>query len=143
MMTGAEPPQVEMRFPARPGRLRRIRQMVRRHLMRRGCTEACARDVVIAVDEACQNIIRHAYLSGPGDIILYLRRDGDRVIVRLTDFAAPVDPAKVCPQPLDELRPGGLGTHLMRQVMDEIAFLPPPPGVGNLLQMIKKIGGAP
>jgi sigma-B regulation protein RsbU (phosphoserine phosphatase) len=44
------------------------------------------------------------------------------------------------PRPLDELRPGGLGTHFIRTVMDEVAFLPPPAGAGNLLQMTKRIG---
>lgn len=131
-----------LRFSARAGRLRRVRQAVCRHLMHAGCGETCARDVMTAVDEACQNIIRHAYRGGPGDILLELRRDGDRLIVRLIDFAAPIDPSTVHPRPLDELRPGGLGTYLIRQLMDEIAFLPPPPGAGNLLQMTKTIGGS-
>lgn len=143
-MTGGEAaPLVELRFLAAANRLRRVRRIVHGHLLRCGCADACARDVVIAVDEACQNIIRHAYRGESGKIILQLRRNGDDVVVRLIDFAPPVDPTRIRPRPLDELRPGGLGTHLIRQLMDRIEFLPPPDGAGNLLQMTKKIGCPP
>jgi sigma-B regulation protein RsbU (phosphoserine phosphatase) len=55
------------------------------------------------------------------------------------DFAQPVEVAKIRSRPLDEVRPGGLGVHLMRSVMDHVEFLPPPAGIGNLLQMVKRI----
>lgn len=132
-------PLLKLRFPARPSRLRGIRQRVHAVALACGGCEAFARDLVIAVDEACQNIIRHAYSGREGDIVLELRCDGDRVIVRLTDFAPEADKAKIKPRCLDDLRPGGLGTHFMREIMDDIAFLPPPLGAGNLLQMTKRI----
>jgi sigma-B regulation protein RsbU (phosphoserine phosphatase) len=50
-----------------------------------------------------------------------------------------VDPAQVRPRDLDDLRPGGLGTHLMREAMDECEFVEPPPGCSNLLRMVKRI----
>jgi sigma-B regulation protein RsbU (phosphoserine phosphatase) len=130
----------EHRFPARPGELRRLRRVVARAVAGCGCADACVRDVVLAVDEACQNIIRHAYAGRRGDIVLSLRLDGEHLVISLVDFAAPVDVSKICPRSLDELRPGGLGTHFMRSVMDHIAYLPPPPGAGNLLRMTKRIG---
>ncbi len=130
---------VERRFPARASMLRRIRKTVGDALLKLACSEACVHDVVMAVDEACQNIIRHAYRGGNGDIVVSLRLDGDELSVHLVDFAPPVDPSRIRPRPLEELRPGGLGTHFIRSVMDDIAFLPPPPGAGNLLQMKKRI----
>lgn len=96
-------------------------------------------DVVLAIDEACQNIIRHGY-HGRGEVVLELRADDQRRLeVQLIDFAAPVDPAKVRSRPFDDLRPGGLGCHFMRAVMDDVAFLPPPDGAGNLLRMVKAL----
>ncbi|MGE5545846.1 MAG: ATP-binding protein [Solirubrobacterales bacterium] len=127
-------------FPARPDRLCDIRKSVAAAAGALGCPSDAIHDVVLAVDEACQNIIRHAYKGADGDIRLQIGRDDHNLVIRLIDDAPPVDVAKVCPRPLDELRPGGLGTHLMRSVMDEVAFLPPPPGAGNLLQLIKRIG---
>ena len=43
------------------------------------------------------------------------------------------------PRDLDDVRPGGLGTHFMAEVMDRVEFLTPPEGGGNLLRMVKRI----
>lgn len=127
-------------FPARAEQLCDIRKAVADGASGLGCPAEQVGDVVLAVDEACQNIIRHGYGGADGDIIVQIARDGAFLVVRLIDFAPPADLAKIAPRPLDEVRPGGLGTHFMRSVMDEVAFLPAPPGTGNLLQMIKRIG---
>jgi sigma-B regulation protein RsbU (phosphoserine phosphatase) len=58
--------------------------------------------------------------------------------VRVTDFAPPVDPETIKPRDLDDVRPGGLGTHFLREIMDTADFLPAPDGAGNLLRMTKK-----
>jgi sigma-B regulation protein RsbU (phosphoserine phosphatase) len=129
----------ERRYPARPDSLGLIRAAVADVSRELGCTAALTQDVVLAVDEACQNIIRHAYLGGDGDIIVHVGREDDLLVIRLMDFAPPVEVAKIAPRPLDEVRPGGLGVHLMRSVMDQVEFLPPPAGIGNLLQMVKRI----
>ncbi|KIL98229.1 Serine phosphatase RsbU regulator of sigma subunit [Paramagnetospirillum magnetotacticum MS-1] len=133
------PPGFERRYAARPEELAAIRGAVGENARLLGCPQAVIGDVVLAVDEACQNIIRHAYQGGDGDIVLQLDRENDRLVIRLMDFAPAVDVAKIQPRPLDEVRPGGLGTHLMRSIMDSVEFLPPPAGIGNLLQMVKRI----
>ena len=43
------------------------------------------------------------------------------------------------PRERDDLRPGGLGTHFIGEVMDEVEFMPPPADGGNLLRMVKRI----
>lgn len=134
-------PALDRVFPARPDRLCDIRRAVSDTARALGCPDDVAADVVLAVDEACQNIIRHAYSGRDGDIVVQMGRDDHALMVRLIDFAPPVDIARIAPRPLDEVRPGGLGTHFIRSVMDEVEFLPPPQGAGNLLQMIKRIGG--
>lgn len=127
------------RWPAQADALCEIRAAVGGAMRRLGCAEAVVGDVILAVDEACQNVIRHAYKGGTGDVIVHLDKDHDQLVIRLMDFAPAVDVSKIGPRPLDELRPGGLGTHLMRSVMDRVEFLPPPAGIGNLLQMVKRI----
>jgi sigma-B regulation protein RsbU (phosphoserine phosphatase) len=128
------------RFPARAGELRSIREVVRRAALGQGCAADCAGDIVMAVDEACQNIIRHAYAGrGDGEIVLEIERAGEELLVSLRDFAPTVDPSRVQPRDLADLRPGGLGTHLIREVMDGASFAPAPPGGGNLFRMSKRI----
>ena len=53
-----------------------------------------------------------------------------------------VDPAKVKPRPLDEIRPGGLGTYFIQRIMDEFRFTVPESGKGNLLIMKKRLDKA-
>ena len=131
---------LERNFNAQSTQLCTIRGIVRETTERSGCSEACTELIVIAINEACMNIIQHGYHSKPGgNIILEIRKNNDNLIIQLRDFADPVEPSKVKPRDLQDLRPGGLGTHFIREAMDDIKFLPPPDGVGNLLQMIKRI----
>ncbi len=132
---------LELRFPARANELAGVRAAVKKQVIEAGCTDRAAVDIVMAVDEACQNIIRHAYRGGePGDIVLRIERAGGNLVFSLVDFAPRVDPRKVKPRDLDDVRPGGLGTFLIREVMDSADFVEPPPGCGNLLRMVKRIG---
>lgn len=132
-------PLLRRRFPARASELRGVRDAVRREALAQGCAPDCAGDIVIAVDEACQNIIRHAYAGGDGEIVLEIERAGGEIVVSLRDFAPPVDPSRVRPRDLDDLRPGGLGTHLIRELSDAAGFAPPPPDGGNLFRIRKRI----
>lgn len=129
-----------MRIAARPDCLRLVRELVNQAGIQCGCGEGCISEMVMAVDEACQNIIRHAYRGDSGgEIIVDIRRQEACIAVHLLDFAAPVDVSKIKPRPLDEVKPGGLGTHFIQQCMDEYGFVAPPDGFGNCLRLIKRI----
>ena len=131
---------VEVRIPSQPRRLKLVRALVRQVASENGCSDACAQDIVIAVDEACQNVIRHAYRGADdGEIQLRITRDGPSLAFNLVDFAATVDKSIIRPRALDELRPGGLGTHFIVECMDEVEYIAPPAGVGNELRMVKRI----
>ena len=132
---------IRLSFPSLPAKLRDIRAAVAEAIEGAGCAGDVAGDVVLAIDEACQNVIRHAYGGATdGKIVLEICRDGDALVVYLRDFADVVDPGAVGPRDLADVRPGGLGTHFMRTVMDEVTFLPPPADGGNLLRMVKRMG---
>lgn len=131
---------LQLRFSARPEELRQVRSAVREAVLRGGGGEECAADVVMAVDEASQNVIRHAYAGDTrGAIELRIEREGDALVISLIDYAPEVDPESVRGRDLDDLRPGGLGTHLIHSAMDEVEFEEPPPGCGNLLRMVKRL----
>ncbi len=103
-------------------------------------------DVQLAVDEACANIVEHAYEGeGKGDICITCGtddvREGTRFYVRLEDQGQPFDPDVVATPSLatdaDELKIGGLGMLFMRKVMDQIEFSFRPGS--NELVMFKRI----
>lgn len=132
---------LDLTFPARAERLKDVRRSVRDAINEAGCDGGLAGDIVIAIDEACQNIIRHAY-GGDSDepIELEMRVDSGELVVRLRDHAPAVDIGEIAPRDLDDLRPGGLGTHFMREIMDSVDYAVVSPERGNLLTMRRKIG---
>jgi sigma-B regulation protein RsbU (phosphoserine phosphatase) len=131
---------LEFRIPARSDQLGKMRAAVRECVEASGCSENPTADIVLAVDEACQNVIRHAYKGDPEGVIeLIIRREGGDLVFSLFDSAPEIDPSKVRPRDLDDVRPGGLGTHFIQKVMDRADFVPRPRGSGNLLRMVKRI----
>ena len=131
---------LEIRFPALASELKNVRHAVQAALEGCGLPGDGCSDVVLAIDEACQNVIRHAYgPENPGDARLVIALSDGAIVVELTDWAPPIDPSRVRPRDLDDVRPGGLGTHLMSEVMDRVDFVDPPPGCGNLLRMVKRV----
>jgi anti-sigma regulatory factor (Ser/Thr protein kinase) len=139
-MTEARDTVAEHRFAARSSVLRDIRATVREAASRHGAKEACADDIVLAVDEACQNVIRHVYAEEDGDIVIRFERQGADLVIFVIDFGEPIDPATVSGRSLDDLRPGGLGTHFIQETMDEVEFVEAPPGCGNMLKLVRRLG---
>jgi len=138
---GDEDELVQIDIPSRADRLRLVRSAVTQ------AGELCdfdgelVQNVVIAVDEALQNVIRHAYGNHPGgEIKITISRTASKFIVHIRDYADSIDVSKVKPRDLGDIKPGGLGTHFIREVMDEVTFLPTPDERGNLLRMVKQVG---
>ena len=130
----------ELTLPALPERLALVRAIVQRAMELSGCPDALARKLVIAVNEACMNVIQHAYggWSG-GQFTLAARRRGGQVVFRLTDQAPPADLDRILPRELDDLRPGGLGVHFIREIMDEVQMGHLEGGTGNYIELRKNI----
>lgn len=106
-----------------------------------GFDEKQAGGIVLAVDEACTNVIRHQY-DGRGDGRIDLTAEVDeaaaalRIIIR--DYGPLRDAALFHGRRLDEVRPGGLGLHLIRQVMDEVKYSAAEGG-GMRLELCKRV----
>ncbi len=76
----------------------------------------------MAVDEAICNIHRHGYAGEIGKIILHVNTSmtpAPNIEIRLYDEAVQVDTQSIKSRELDEIRPGGLGVHLIQTVMDD------------------------
>lgn len=136
----AAPGAAELRLPAQPDRLCEVRGWVRDAARSAGCDNATADNLVLAVNEACMNVIQHGYcFACDQEMLLRVRQEQDALIFELLDHAPPVCVEAVKSRPLDEVRPGGLGVHFILTIMDEMAFVEPPAGFGNLLRMVKRI----
>jgi sigma-B regulation protein RsbU (phosphoserine phosphatase) len=133
---------LERWIAADAAQLRGLRCALRDALGAIGMAEPERERLVLAVDEACANIIRHGYGGEAREGIgLRLRRDGARLVIELTDQAPCADPARLKPQPLGECRAGGFGLALIDAVVDDWRLESGPGGRGNRLVLEKHIAG--
>ena len=108
---------------------------------------ADANGITLAVDEAVSNIIRHGYRGEAGrpieiDIGHQRVEGASAMVVVLRDRGQQVAPAEIVGRDLSDIRPGGLGTHIIRSVMDEVEYSQREGG-GMQLRMVKYVGGVP
>ena len=102
-----------------------------------GCDSKVTDAVVMATDEAVNNVMRHAHRDHPeSPIQIQCFNHGDRIEIHLLDEGAPFDLASVPQLNPAELRIGGRGVFLMRTLMDEL-ICQPRGERGNTLRMIK------
>lgn len=107
-----------------------------------GADESVCFDLKLVVDEACSNLVVHGYEGlEPGPIGVSFACEGEEIVITITDRAPPFDP-KLAPipkldGPVSERRPGGLGWHLIRQLVDRIEYQADE-NRGNRLTLVKR-----
>ena len=99
--------------------------------------------IILALDEALANVIRHGYdgrSDGPVELSFErVEREGASGIkINIRDQGKQVDPSKIRSRDLEDIRPGGLGVHIMNTVMNDVRYDCPADG-GMALTMIKYI----
>jgi len=76
----------ELRVKSRTENLSEIRDFVSLNALNAGIPEATVEKIILAVDEACTNIIKHAYKHSPeGEIIIKVEYDEDKFTVTIID----------------------------------------------------------
>ena len=78
--------------------------------------------VILAVDEAIQNIIRHAYTMQYGCKIEINFSYDKNLTVLLRDYGKQVPLEEIKPRNLKEVRPGGLGVHFIKSICKEVIY---------------------
>jgi len=125
------PNEIVLEVSADPKLLSTVRAMVRSYLAEAGFTRERADEVVLGVDEACTNAIRHGCKGCEDEVFsIVFRSDEEWIEIQLLDSGEPASAdlfeAKVrtVPGHHSEIEPGGLGLHLIREVFDEVTFCP-------------------
>ena len=113
-----------------------LRKELRQILTQAGWEKKTTEEILLAVDEALTNIIRHAYQGKPGKMVVIVETSDDKVEVVLEDRGKKFDPTQVPPPELPRHKPGGLGVHFIRTIMDQMIY--DDQGLaGNRLRLIK------
>lgn len=126
---------------ASPASMAFLRRQVRSFLDEADCPADCSERIVLAIDEACTNIIRHAHAGAPLPVRFRMQRLPHALRFAIRDQGTPCDPSRLTPRDISEVRPGGLGLHIIRSVFDHVHYAPR--RRGTLLILEKKIPAAP
>jgi serine/threonine-protein kinase RsbW len=129
-------------LPGRYENLVQIADFVRQAAQEAGLDSFAVYSVETAVEEACTNIIDHAYGGeNRGNIECSCSSDVDGLTIRLCDTGKPFKPERVrepdIHAPLKKRHSHGLGLFMMRKWMDDVRF-EFTPGGGNVLTMVKR-----
>lgn len=120
-------PAIHLQILSRPELLAPVRALVNTMAAHEGLDDLAACHLVLAMDEALTNVIRHGYDGDPDGRIwigISTLQGGAGIRVVIEDRARTVDPDALQSRDLEDVRPGGLGMHLMRTLVDRFEHLP-------------------
>jgi PAS domain S-box-containing protein len=121
---------LHLRLPADPAMLAPLRQTLRRWLREAGAERDVAEEILVAVGEACANVIQHAYGAREGPLEVELGVDDGEVTVTVGDVGAWRPPSETG---------GGRGLPMMRGFMDSVATDTGP--AGTVVRMRRRLTG--
>jgi serine/threonine-protein kinase RsbW len=136
----------ELVIPSQTERLKDARKFIAEAAQSFGFSEQDVNKITLAVDEACTNVIKHAYGYGKNNTIhLTIETRGTVFQITITDRGKPFEPGRV-PAPnmreyLTKYKRGGLGMYLMKTVMDKVEY-DFKPGPVNRVRLTKYLPGA-
>lgn len=113
-----------------------FRKELRQILSEAGWDKKAAGEILLAVDEALTNVIRHAYRGKPGKMTVCVDAPDDKIEIVIEDQGIKFDPTRVPSPELPRQKPGGLGVHFIRTIMDQMIYDGGRPE-GNRLRLIK------
>lgn len=121
----------QLEIPAQSQYLCLIRGLLKPLLKEIGFSAKETYHVVLAVDEACSNVVRHAYKGGTrvsksncnnNRIIVKAEIYEKKIKIKIRDYGIKCDARKIRGRKLSRVRPGGLGVHLIHGCMDEVVY---------------------
>lgn len=135
-----------LHVPSSTANLSMIRDFVRSIGTQSGMGDLDVARLEMAVDEACSNVMEHAYgLDSTKEVSIRATVDEQSVQIVVIDTGKGFDPASVEQAKLEDLisakRTGGLGMRLIKSFMDEVHY-EMVPGMKNELRMLKRLHGA-
>lgn len=101
--------------------------------------EDVACKLMLCLDEACSNVIKYGYEGKSGQPIeLSFEWEDGSLVVKIRDYGKQCDTQKIKPRPLSDVKPGGLGTHFIFEIMDSVDYCTQFEK-GTLLTLCKKL----
>ena len=115
----------EKRFLVRSSSLKDIRSFAREVFDKLSLSNEIKEEIVLAIAEAAQNIVKHAYKDFPDTddkMLLQIKCNNGKLEIGFFDNGKPVEKEKIKHRAIDDIKPGGLGTFFIQEIMDSIDF---------------------
>ena len=111
-------------FKIESASLKEVRVFARDIFKKSSVFEKDTDDLVLALAEAAQNIVKHGYNNEPteDDMRIIIKFKENVLSMELMDKGKPVVPSNIKPRDLNDIKAGGLGTFFIGQIMDEVVF---------------------
>ena len=112
-------------FLVRSSSLKDVRSFCRAVLEKLQIDQNLKDELVLAIAEAAQNIVKHAYKNDPqteDKMVVQITCKDNKLQIGFYDMGTPVDPNKVKHREIDNVKPGGLGTFFIQEIMDAVEF---------------------
>ena len=112
-------------FLVRSSSLKDVRSFCREVFEKLHIDQSLKDELVLAIAEAAQNIVKHAYKDSPDTedkMVVQISCKDNKLQIGFYDMGTPVDPNKVKHREIDNVKPGGLGTFFIQEIMDAVEF---------------------
>ena len=112
-------------FLVRSSSLKDVRTFCREVFEKLHIEQNLKEELVLAIAEAAQNIVKHAYKDNPDTedkMVVQISCNENKLQIGFYDMGTPVDPTKVKHREIDNVKPGGLGTFFIQEIMDAVEF---------------------
>ena len=129
-------------FPINTSSLKEVRTFSREVFEKINLDQDLKDELVLAIAEAAQNIVKHGYKDveeTTDKMEIKISLNDGQLEIGFFDKGKPVVPENVQHRKLDDIKPGGLGTFFIKQIMDGAVFRKDQKGWVNHLVLSKKI----
>lgn len=132
---------IHLKIRSHPENLARIRTLIAEVTSKIQISKEEIGRIILAVDEACSNIIKHCCRDDDTRIIdLAITLESESLIISIVDNGIRFDIRSIKSRDINEIKPGGLGVHIIKQVMDTVEYSHTREGF-NKVKMVKKLNG--
>lgn len=132
---------VKLSLTANPENLKKVRQLITTTAENLKLNEKTTAGIILAVDEVCSNIIRHGYKGDDScniSVSVSTETSPFRLVIEIQDTGKSFNLEKAKPRDVKEVKPGGLGVYIVKQVMDDVQYKTSDDGT-NHIKLIKNL----
>ena len=104
--------------------LKHVRTFCREVFERLNINQGLKDELILAIAEAAQNIVKHAYKNEKTEdkMEIQISVENGHLEIGFSDKGRPVEKEKIRHRKIDDIKPGGLGTFFIKQIMDAVVF---------------------